>query len=249
MILGRRLGLLWRANASGKHRSIRLWGWGDLESWGIRLLRRRVVGGLRHLVVHVLGLLRALVDKVALLTSHRIVARVDTWLRTHDWRDDWLHGALDLLLLIHVLWRDGWRSELLLHLISHTQIHALELLSRSLDVDKLLLETLLLLSEIHIGSNQLSIQVGVHLFLAVLINVDFRRSENLLRGRIHLAVVHLVVSTLLAGKDGRFWPTVISLVSINACSKPGIMLQLRRWCSRREVTGSGGFWCCPQARK
>jgi hypothetical protein len=116
-------------------------------------------------------------------------------LSARDWSDDRLHVALDLLLLIQVLWGDWWGSKLL-HLVA-TQVHALELLSGCLNVDELLLQSLLLLCEVHVGSYQLSIQVWVHLFLAVLINKDLRRSKNLLWNGVHLSIsVHLTVSVL-----------------------------------------------------
>jgi hypothetical protein len=100
-------------------------------------------------------------------------------LSTYHRCDDWLHLVLDLLLLVKVLWRDWRRSKLLLHLVSHSQVHALELLGGSLNIGKLLLEALLLLRKVHVGSYKLSIQVWVHLLLRVLINVNLRWSKDL----------------------------------------------------------------------
>jgi len=222
-----------------------------LESWCTSLLRWRIVDRLLHdLLVHVLVLLCALVHEVALLSSDWVVVRIDSRLSTHHWCDYWLHLVLDLLLLIHVLWCDRRRSKLLLHLVSQSQVQSLELLGSGLHVDELLLQTLLLLCEVHVGSYQLSIEVRIHLFLAVLINEDLGRCKRLLRNGVHLTIaVHLVISILLLGVAGSFRSTITLFVRINACTKPSIMLQLGGWSRRGERAGSGGLWGCSQTCK
>ena len=184
-----------------------------MESWCAWLLRWRVVH-LSNLSFHVLVLLRAVVYEVALLSGHGVVIRVNTRLGTHHWSNDWLHMVLDLLLLVHVLRGDRRRSKLLLHLVSHSQVHALELLGSSLDIGKLLLEALLLLCKVHVGSYKLSIQIWVHLILRVLINVNLGWSKDLLWHLIHLAIsAGLTVSVLEAGSLGA---TVILLLGVDA---------------------------------
>lgn len=164
------------------------------------LLRWRVVGTLLNLLIHVLWvLLSAVVHEVALLTSHGVIVRVNARLGAHHGGDDWLHVVLDLLLLVHVLWSDWWSGELLLH--AGVQIHALELLSGLLNTDELLLETLLLLCEVHVCGDQLGVQVGVHLFLTMFIDVDLRWRKDLLCNWVHLLRWVLVV-VLRAGIVG-----------------------------------------------
>lgn len=226
--------LLGRADASGESRCIRLRRRRDLESWSTVLLRRRVVGRLLNNLLHVLVLLLALIHEVTLNTSHRVVVRVDTWL-AHDWSDDRLHVVLNLLL-IHVLWSDWWSSKLLL---LHAQIHALELLGGCLNVGKLLLETLLLLCEVHVGSYQLSIQVWIHLLLTMLVNQNLGRCENLLWYRVHLivgVVIDLAIPVSLTKVVGRLGSAIRFLLGIDAASKTGVVLQLGRRSSRREGT-------------
>lgn len=255
MILWRRLRLLRWADASCERWSVRLWRWRDLESWGTVLLRRRIIGRLLdNLLLQILVLLGTLIHKVGLLARHGIVVRENTWLSSNHRGNDWLHVGLDLLLLVHVLWSDRRSRELLVHLTSHTKVHSLELLSSCLDTHELLLKSLLLLCKVHVGSNQLSVQVWIHSFLAVLINEDLRWSKNLFRDRVHLTVVvdtHLVVvvSILLAKEIGCLWSTVCLSVCINASTQADVMLLLGWWSSRREGARSSRLWCSSQTCK
>ncbi len=207
---------------------------------------------LDNLLLKVLILLRTLIHEIGLLTSHGIEVGVYTWLSTNDWSDDWLHAVLHLLrlLLVHILRRDGRGRELLLHLACHTQIHALELLSSCLDAHELLLESLLLLRKIHVGSNQLSIQVWIHRFLTVFINQNLRRRENLLWNRIHLTIVvdtHLIISILLIGEMRCLGSTVCLLLCIIDITLSDVVLLLRGRSGRRESAGSSRLWSRSQA--
>lgn len=176
------------------------------------LLWGRIVDSLWHdLLIHIDILLRTVVHEVALLSGHGIVVGIDTRLSTHNWSDDGLHVVLDLLLVhAHILWGDRRRSKLLLHLVSHAQVHALELLSSCLDVHELLLQTLLLLCKVHVGGHELGVEIGIHLLLTVLINKDLWRGKNLLWYRVHLAVVISLALTVavLSAKVGSLWSTI-----------------------------------------
>lgn len=198
---------------------------------------------LHNLLVHELSLLGALVHEVTLLAGRRIVVRINSRLGSHHWCDDWLHIVLDLLLLIHILRCDRRRSKLLLHLVSHPQVQTLELLSSCLDIDELLLQTLLLLCKVHVGSYQLSIEIWVHLLLAVLINEDLGWCKRLLWNGVHLTIMQLV------GVNGSLGSTIVLFVRIDASCKSSVMLQLGGRGRRGECAGGGGFWRCSQARK
>jgi hypothetical protein len=121
-------------------------------------------------------------------------------------------------------------------------------LSSCLDIDELLLQTLLLLCKVHVGSYQLSIEVWVHLFLAVLIYEDLGRCKWLLWNRVHLAIVHRVVS-LLVGVERGLWSTIAFIVCIDASCQSSVMMQLSGRGRRRERAGGGGLWCCSQTCK
>lgn len=223
-----------------------------MESWRPWLLGWRVLGSLW--LLDVLSLLSTLIHEVALLSGHRIVVGVDAWLSSHDGSDDWLHAGLDLLL-VHVLWSDGRSGELLLLHISHSQIKTTELLSGCLHVDELLLETLLLICEVQVGGHQLGVQVGVHLLLTVLINMDLWGSEDLLWNRVHLArLVGLVVPKLLAGVNTGLWTSVVLLVvvGVNATAETDVVLELGGRSGGGKSPSGVGLWrgsqTCKQMR-
>lgn len=163
------------------------------------------LSGLLNLLVHVLGRLSAVIHEVGLLSSGRVKIRVDARLSTNDWCDDWLHALLELLLLVR-LRSDGRSNELLL---SHTQAHALKLVCSSLNAHELLLETLLLLGEVHVGSDQLSIQVRIHVLLELLIDLNLWWGEDLLWNRVHLTLrIHLAVNLLLLVREACLGSTI-----------------------------------------
>lgn len=231
------------------------------------------------LLLLLLGVLtrHVLVDVVGLLASERVVDRVKTSLSSWNSGDNWLHlllKVLNLLLILLVLlsihgisWSNGWSSKvlllLLLHAVHSVQVHALELLSRGLNIDELLLKTLLLLGQIHVCSDQLSVQVWIHLLLAMLVDVDLWWSKNLLRKRIHLAVAVVAIAllvlllTLLLAEgrtDRGLWSTVahalvLLVVIVDAGLEPtvlGLGWRSRWWW---EVSGGGGLWSGSQTRK
>lgn len=110
------------------------------------------------------------------------------------------HGSLEAELLLHVselllLLVDG---QLLLGELRVVEIQLLELLSGSLHASKLLLKSLLLLSQIHVGSDKLSIEVRIHLFL-LLFHCELGRSQDLLNG---VLLVHHVAVAVLSTKLG-----------------------------------------------
>lgn len=94
-----------------------------------------------------------------------------------------------LLLLI--------QSHLLLCKLRVVQVKLLELLSSGLNLAQLLLESLLLLGQIHVGCNKLSIQVGIHLLLSLVINGEFRRGKNLVHSVLLVLLLNLLLHLLL----------------------------------------------------
>jgi uncharacterized integral membrane protein len=111
-------------------------------------------------------LLVARVYDVLVLASHLIEDKVDTW----------LVGLLDgssvsKLLTIGVHLRSVWRVRVLL---STAHVHVAELLG--CQGKELLLELLLPLSEVQLGSQQLSRNVGIHL---AVIELELRRGQDL----------------------------------------------------------------------
>jgi uncharacterized integral membrane protein len=111
-------------------------------------------------------LLVARVYDVLVLASHLIEDKVDTW----------LVGLLDgssvsKLLTIGVHLRSVWRVRVLL---STAHVHVAELLG--CQGKELLLELLLPLSEVQLGSQQLSRNVGIHL---AVIKLELRRGQDL----------------------------------------------------------------------
>lgn len=101
-------------------------------------------------------------------------------------------GGEVLLLLV--------KGGLLLSKLVVADVELLELVSRGLDAPELLLEPLLLLCQIEIGSHKLGIQVGVHLLLELLIHGELRGSEHLVNSVLlsHHALVGLLLLLLLA---------------------------------------------------
>jgi len=251
MILGRRRALLRRRDAANG--AVVRW-WRDLEARSARLLWRGIVihVDLSLLALHI-GLLGILVNVVGLLPSHWVIDRIEAWLSSRHRSNDWLH--ILLRLLIHGEAGSDWRgSKLLLHLTTHiAQIHALELLCGSLNVDELLLQSLLLFCQIHIRSDQLSIQIWIHLFLAMLIDMNLGRGEDLLRQRVHLAVV---VAELLGGERGADGslrssisrPSILLIVRVDAAVKASV-LELSWWRRWRIVGRVRRLGSCSQSRK
>lgn len=216
--------------------------------------RRIILVARLLLVVRVSLLLRVLVHEIRLLSGDWIVDRVQARLSSHHWSNYWLHVVLDLLLVHAHVGSDGRGRELLLHVLAHlAQIQTLKLLSSGLNIDELLLKTLLLLCKVHVGGNQLSIQVRVHLILASFVDMNLGRSEDLLRQRIHLTVV---VSSLSreARSSRRLWTaicgsSILLVVRIHAVLKTGTVLKLGRRSGGRECAASSRLWSRSQARK
>lgn len=96
-------------------------------------------------------------------------------------------GGEVLLLLV--------KGGLLLSKLVVADVELLELVGSGLDAPELLLEPLLLLSQIEIGSHELGIQVGVHLLLELLIHGELRGGEHLVNSV--LLSHHVLVSLLL----------------------------------------------------
>lgn len=106
-------------------------------------------------------------------------------------------GGLNSQLLLHV-------AELLLLLIKGhlllsklgvlgaRQIELLELLGCGLDISKLLLKSLLLLGKVQVGGDELSIQVGIHMLLGLLIHGKLGRGQNLVDG-VLLVAHHVLI--------------------------------------------------------
>ena len=283
--------LLWWRNAAVIGRSAGgAWWWRDLEArssgllWDVLLHEHLgvLINGLTVVLLLLLSVLvrHALVDVVGLLASERVVDRVKPSLGAWNSSNNWLHlllKVLNLLLIllvllpIHGITRSNWWSSkvllllllLLLHAVHSVQVHALELLSCGLNIDELLLKTLLLLGQIHVCSDQLSVQVWIHLLLAMLVNVDLWWSKNLLRKRVHLAVAIVAVALLMlllplllaeSRTDRGLWSTVahalVLLVVIVDAGLESAVLRLSCWSGRWwEVAGGGRLWSGSQTRK
>ena len=266
-------GAWWRRNLEARSAGL-LWDVLLHEHLGV------LINGLTLVLLLLLRVLdrHALVDVVGLLASERVIDRVKPSLGAWNSSNNWLHlllKVLNLLLVllvllpIHGITRSNWWSSkvlrlLLLHAVHSVQVHALELLSCGLNIDELLLKTLLLLGQIHVCSDQLGVQVWVHLLLAVLVDVNLWWSKNLLRKRVHLAVAVIIAIALLvlslplllaeSRTDRGLWSTVahalvLLVVIVNAGLKSAV-LRLSWWSGRwREVAGSGRLWSGPQTRK
>lgn len=157
-----------------------------LKARGARLRRRRVVGEVA--VGRRIGGLA--IDKVALLTRHGIIVRVEARLSTGHGRDDGLHVRLDrllllllLLLLEHVQIQRGHGGRGKAHGRVHVQ--ALHLVGGGLDTAQLLLQALLLFGEVDVGSDELGVDLGVHLLLGRIVKTQIRGRENLLGAGKH----------------------------------------------------------------
>jgi hypothetical protein len=135
-------------------------------------------------------LLVARVYDVLVLASHLIEDKVDTW----------LVGLLDgssvsKLLTISVHLRSVWRVRVLL---STAHVHVAELLG--CQGKELLLELLLPLSEVQLGSQQLSRNVGIHL---AVIELELRRGQDLVvEVGLLLLLLLVLVDTAEARADG-----------------------------------------------
>lgn len=87
------------------------------------------------------------------------------------------------------------KGGLLLSKLAVVDIELLELMGRGLDAPELLLEPLLLLGQIEVGSHELGIQVGIHLLLELFIHGELRGGEHLINSV--LLSHHTLVSLLL----------------------------------------------------
>jgi hypothetical protein len=111
------------------------------------------------------------------------------------------HGRLNTQLLLHLaelllLLVDG---HLLLHELRVVQIQLLELLGSGLDATELLLQALLLGSQVHVGCDKLRVNAWVHLLLGLLINAQLRGGKNLINSVLlaHHELLHVVWLLLL----------------------------------------------------
>lgn len=185
----------------------------------------------------VLWLMGILVEKVVHLAGHGIEDSIVSRLVGHRLHD-WLHA---MLLLLVVETETGCHGQLLVICRLLTQIHVLKLLSRSGHVDELLLETHLLLSKILVRANQLIVEVGIHLRIILVSNLDGRRSKDLFR-RVELvrAIVFVVVLNGIGkvGTHGRPWHGLLWSRLFRAQVSPSVnseaMIDLGRWSRRGE---------------
>ena len=104
--------------------------------------------------------LSTVVHDVSLLTSHGIVDCVQSR-RARDRRDNWLKTTLKLLVVESIVW-SHCRLKILL-LLAHIAVdaHVLHLLLCNGQIEKLLLQSLRLLSQVLIGRHQFSIVLWV----------------------------------------------------------------------------------------
>lgn len=82
------------------------------------------------------------------------------------------------------------------------EVKLLKLLSGGLNVSKLLLKFLLLLSKVHVCSNELSVEIGIHMLLGLFINGKLRWRKDLIDS-VLLATHHVLVNTLLVAVLGK----------------------------------------------
>ena len=197
------------------------------------LLEGRILGELGLIDVLAGG---ALVDQVGRLTSGGVNEGVDAGLDARN------RTALVLAI----------QGELLL-LNLRVDSESLELLSGGLDVAELLLQALLLLSKIRVGSNQLSVHRRVHLLLHLGVELQLGRSKNLVSG-ILLAHVHqrvergLLTTAAVSGQSSL--GSVVSIVgrSVGVDIDLGELLLglLSHGGLRREGRSGGGLGSGPQ---
>jgi len=217
-ILGWRVGLLRRRSAARTPRAgVALVGRRDMEHWSINLgrrsseagsWRRRRVRQTRHTILslHVaVVLLVARVNDVLVLASHLVEDKVDTR----------LVGLLDgsgvsKLLAIGVHLRSVWRVGVLL---PTAHVHVAELLGRQ--SKELLLELLLPLGEVELGSQKLSRNVGVHL---AVIELELGRGQDLVVEVGLLLLLLVLVDTAEARADGSLGTTLVGSVEL-----PGVV--------------------------
>ncbi len=213
-ILGRSVGLLWRRGAARTPRAgVALVGRRDMEHWGVNFgrrcseagsWRRRRVRQVRHAVLslHIAKvLLVAWVDDILVLASHLVEDKVDTW----------LIGLLDgsgvsKLLAIGVHLRSVWRVGVLL---STAHVHVAELLGRQ--SKELLLELLLPLGEVQLGSQQLGRNVGVHL---AVIKLELGRGQDLVVKVGLLLLLLLVLVHTAEARAGGSLGTLVGTVEL-----------------------------------
>lgn len=82
------------------------------------------------------------------------------------------------------------------------EVELLKLLSGGLNVSKLLLKFLLLLSKVHVCSNELSVEIGIHVLLGLFINGKLRWRKDLIDS-VLLATHHVLVNALLVAVLGK----------------------------------------------
>jgi hypothetical protein len=206
--------------------------------------------GYNHLLLNVAHtLLRSLVvgvDHVVVLASELIIDQIDTWLTG-------LLGNLRVLeLLTKSVGLGGERNICKRLRLSDTtsQVHPTKLLRSQ--VEKLLLELLLPLGEVHLGGQELSSKVGVDFAIIVL---NLRGSQHLIRSSIeHLLLLLVVLAKLVvdgatkSGTDSGLWHALIEAIQaltrvarlIQAGAVLGLMVWSRgRGLGRRRSLGRG----------
>lgn len=156
---------------------------GSWRWWRVRQVVLLVVGG---------------VDNVLVLTSHLVEDKVDTGLSSL------LDGRGTLLELLTVGVGQG-RGRVLLRLAHAVEVHVAKLLGS--ESEQLLLELLLPLGKVDLGSQELSGNSGIHLAVIVL---HRGRSQNLVVEHVVLLLVVLVGSAE-AGADGRLGPILVEV--------------------------------------
>ena len=176
-----------------------------------------------------------MVNKVFVLTSHRIIDRIDARL-IRNRLNNRLNFVLKLLIVepTHV----GHQRRLSVLLIlsrAVAEVHLLDLLGSCGHFSQLLLQTHLLLSKVLIGSKQVGVYIRIHVGIAfVPANLDCRRSEYLLRIRIHRGSIVRVEAILMAiweaSAGGRLWEAtsgkVVLCVRISTTIQSSPLLEL-----------------------
>jgi hypothetical protein len=163
-------------------------------------------------------------------------------------------GSLDAELLLHVseLLLLLIESQLLLSELRVAEVELLELLGSGLHAPKLLLEALLLLGQVHVGSDKLGVQVRVHVLLSLLINGELRGGQNLIDGvlLVHHRVVVVVLGAVLRERRLRAVVDIILAHAIGVSSHgvPGVLLSGSSSSGRLGTEGgnSRGLWRRPQ---
>jgi len=104
----------------------------------------------------------------------------------------------------------------------------LELLRGSLDIAELLLKLLLLLGKVQVRVDKLGVHFGVHMLNALVIDLDLRRSKNLL-GRVLGGHCHVVALLLVpeAGKCRLGSIVILSRAISEIGGIPAILMLLR----------------------